>query len=676
LDLKWLNGENMKKPVLSDVTNILTSASTINDNNAKIEEAFDNTLSLDGSVPNAMKADLDMNGNTILNANGLDVASLKVGGVTVVPNGLTQTDADIRLGTVNNMKAMSSLKPGDKVTTLGYDVENDGGGSNYTISTVALFGTPNDYGDHLLNNGYVAVRDKNSVFKTACYGINNSRESSARFNAVNADALAYKALAGFPTLILFEGKTTIKDGVTLGSSGVEDFNITFSNGFVTAVSGGNLSDTVPMFTILVSRSEVRLCRLEASKITSGWWLKAVGLSRVYDPFCAHYISTVNGYAVRWGENGSGGGLSEVYGAGGYEWSTDDVVAFNNPSSWFGKTFYTDCIDGQMFGGRIGYGSIGIYQSQYAANIHYHGVHPFQGNPRVGESGQLPVANPVIVKSDATKSTHWHNCYLDNGLFLDPLFKCCVNDSFFLRIADRIGVSNPMYRVGKNDSLLDDRAVIRNLRGRIGFYSDTALTTPDPDYQWVVDNNDSYFGEVGTSVDMAHRFCTIISGGSANPDFDIFKQGTSRVSYRYVTNNGIGGTILQEFGGLAMRTNASVLVNGPTSKIGYDVGAGETITQTTSRSTNVTGTRTSGRISLVPVGSAPTTSYTQFTFTNVNIEPADTISITQYGGASNVYEILTYILPGGGSCVITFRAVISNNSDAVSFNYQIIKGSVS
>jgi hypothetical protein len=39
----------------------------INANNALIEDGFDNTLSLDGTEPNSMLADLDMNSNRILN---------------------------------------------------------------------------------------------------------------------------------------------------------------------------------------------------------------------------------------------------------------------------------------------------------------------------------------------------------------------------------------------------------------------------------------------------------------------------------------------------------------------------------------------------------------------------------------------------------------------------------
>lgn len=69
-----------KKPVLTDITNILNGASTINANNDAIETAFDNTLSRDGSSPNQMSADLDMNSNDLLNAAEVHANTLYIGG--------------------------------------------------------------------------------------------------------------------------------------------------------------------------------------------------------------------------------------------------------------------------------------------------------------------------------------------------------------------------------------------------------------------------------------------------------------------------------------------------------------------------------------------------------------------------------------------------------------------
>lgn len=70
-----------KKPTLNDVVNILTAAAAINSNYDKIEAAFNNTLSLDGSTPNAMSADFDMDGNDILNVGTIQATNIAIEGV-------------------------------------------------------------------------------------------------------------------------------------------------------------------------------------------------------------------------------------------------------------------------------------------------------------------------------------------------------------------------------------------------------------------------------------------------------------------------------------------------------------------------------------------------------------------------------------------------------------------
>lgn len=71
----------MPKLVLNDITSGYASITALNDNFALIENAFENTVSRDGTTPNTMSADLDMNGHGILNVsslvvNGVDVSTL------------------------------------------------------------------------------------------------------------------------------------------------------------------------------------------------------------------------------------------------------------------------------------------------------------------------------------------------------------------------------------------------------------------------------------------------------------------------------------------------------------------------------------------------------------------------------------------------------------------------
>lgn len=76
----------MAKLTLTDLANLQnesTATSAINANNTAVEAALENTLSRDGTTPNTMEADLDLNDNDILNVGTLDATALTVGGLAV-----------------------------------------------------------------------------------------------------------------------------------------------------------------------------------------------------------------------------------------------------------------------------------------------------------------------------------------------------------------------------------------------------------------------------------------------------------------------------------------------------------------------------------------------------------------------------------------------------------------
>lgn len=75
-----------KRPTTSTLTNTAspTYLTQLNQNFTNVRNQFDNTLSLDGSTPNAMNADIDLNGNDLINANSVNTTSLRIGGQAVV----------------------------------------------------------------------------------------------------------------------------------------------------------------------------------------------------------------------------------------------------------------------------------------------------------------------------------------------------------------------------------------------------------------------------------------------------------------------------------------------------------------------------------------------------------------------------------------------------------------
>lgn len=65
---------------INSLTNTLSAISLVNENFEALAEAIENTMSRDGTLPNNMEADLDMDGNDILNVNYLAAKDIVVSG--------------------------------------------------------------------------------------------------------------------------------------------------------------------------------------------------------------------------------------------------------------------------------------------------------------------------------------------------------------------------------------------------------------------------------------------------------------------------------------------------------------------------------------------------------------------------------------------------------------------
>ncbi|MBL4795784.1 MAG: tail fiber domain-containing protein [Oleispira sp.] len=76
-----------KKPTITTVTSGFQSNVAINANFESLRDGFDNTLSLDGSTPNAMGADLDMNSNDLINGGQGSFKSLLIDGTLFTGDG-------------------------------------------------------------------------------------------------------------------------------------------------------------------------------------------------------------------------------------------------------------------------------------------------------------------------------------------------------------------------------------------------------------------------------------------------------------------------------------------------------------------------------------------------------------------------------------------------------------
>ena len=77
-----------KKPGVTTIATGYYSRAALNANFEALNNAFDNTVSRDGSTPNTMSANLDMNSKDVINAVTIDAEKLILDGTLMTPSGV------------------------------------------------------------------------------------------------------------------------------------------------------------------------------------------------------------------------------------------------------------------------------------------------------------------------------------------------------------------------------------------------------------------------------------------------------------------------------------------------------------------------------------------------------------------------------------------------------------
>jgi len=116
----------MAKLSLSPINSRYSSVAALNANFDAIEAAIENTLSLDGTSPNALQADLDMDGNAILNCssiNNVDV-SLLVGLDAAVANASTSETNAAASAAAAAQSAIDATNNGAAQVSLAEDAKD------------------------------------------------------------------------------------------------------------------------------------------------------------------------------------------------------------------------------------------------------------------------------------------------------------------------------------------------------------------------------------------------------------------------------------------------------------------------------------------------------------------------------------------------------------------------
>jgi len=205
-----------KTPPITNVTSGFSSTTALNNNFEALKDGFDNTLSLDGSTPNAMQAELDLSNNSIINAGSVETDKLLLNGTLVTPSGVDPVFS----GTVSTFGA-SLIDDADAATartTLGIP----------TLATVATTGSYTDLSNQPSLN--FASTAQGALADTALQA-GDSLDAGDLVNAL--PAIDGSNLTGIPTPALeIIGYARVSNATT------NPLTVDFSTGFSTMARTG------------------------------------------------------------------------------------------------------------------------------------------------------------------------------------------------------------------------------------------------------------------------------------------------------------------------------------------------------------------------------------------------------------------------------------------------------
>ena len=190
------------------------------------------------------------------------------------------------------------------------------------------------------------------------------------------------------------------------------------------------------------------------------------------------------------------------------------------------------------------------------------------------------------------------------------------------------------------------------------------------------NNSTNISAIPNGTGNVSTLRVFNSSTPGNSSFGQLRCGPTEVGI-YSTVTGTGTYLPMTFytgGAERMRidTNGNVLVTGA-GGLGYGAGSGGTVTQLTSKSTNVTLNKPTGKIVMNNASLASNTTVS-FLLVNSLASISDTLSISQITGTGSSGPYMFSSVASNGGFLISVRNMSGGSlSEAIGLNFTIIKG---
>lgn len=165
-----------KRPNVNTLTSTASSTyiTQLNQNFSNIQAQFDNTLSLDGSIPNAMNADLDLNDFDLINAGTVSADNVVVGGVN-----LTSVVAQAATSASNASASASAALASENAAAIS-EVNAAASESNAASSEIAA----------ALSESNAAISESNAAISAFAAALSESNAASSESNAAASESAA------------------------------------------------------------------------------------------------------------------------------------------------------------------------------------------------------------------------------------------------------------------------------------------------------------------------------------------------------------------------------------------------------------------------------------------------------------------------------------------------------